>query len=172
MRNSGQSRARWYAVSTQPNKEALAEAHLIRQGYRVFVPWRLQTVRHARRSVQRRSSFFPNYAFVSFDRTSQQWRSINGTTGVRSLVMANDLPLPLPSGIVEQLIACTDDRGLVSFVATLRPGDKVSILNGPFANLLGQLEEIGAKGRVRLLIELMNGKVPLYLYAKDVSRVA
>src|SRR5215831_17409425 len=40
---------RWFAVHTQPHREFRANQQLGNQGFTVFLPKRLKTVRHARR---------------------------------------------------------------------------------------------------------------------------
>lgn len=165
------STSRWYAVNTLAGKEAIAEINLNRQGYATYVPWRFKSVRHGRRFHQRRTSFFSNYLFVHFDTQRQRWRSINGTIGVRRLIMAGDRPVPIPRGLVEAMIARTRPDGFLSFDPDLMPGREVEVLIGPFANLIGQLDKIDERGRIKVLIECMNGKVPVNLLATDVMAV-
>ena len=42
--------ARWYAVHTQPKREFYARLQLEGQGFRVFLPKGLRTIRHARKT--------------------------------------------------------------------------------------------------------------------------
>ncbi len=97
-------KARWYAVAVKPGQELGAARHLERQGFQTFTPSIVKTVRHARRRMERRVALFPGYLFVRFDIGQCAWRSINGTLGVRSLVMAGERPLPAPRGLVESFI--------------------------------------------------------------------
>ena len=79
--------ARWYAFHTLPRAEGVAEAHLLRQGFEVFVPRVLVTRRHARKLETVKVAFFPRYGFVRLDLDRHRWRSVNGTTGIASLVI-------------------------------------------------------------------------------------
>ena len=107
--------------------------------------------------------FFPRYLFVALDLGRDRWRSVNGTFGVARLVMAGDRPLPVPSGIVEALIAAADDRGVLRFdgAGSLRVGQQVRVLAGPFADQVGRLTSLDDNGRVRLLLDIMGGHVPV-----------
>lgn len=165
------SSSRWYAVNTLGGKEPIAEINLNRQGYVTYVPWRFTSVRHGKRFHQRRVSFFPNYLFVHFDAQRQRWRSINGTMGVRRLIMAGNDPVPVPRGLVEAMIARTGSDDFLSFDSNLLPGQEIEVLTGPFANLIGQLDKIDERGRIKVLIECMNGTVPVSLLATDVMAV-
>ncbi len=113
---------RWFAVFTLPNKEAHARGELRNQGFEVFLPQRLKTMRHARRITTRLSPVFPRYLFVRLSLKRALWRSINGTRGVAFLVSLGERPTPVPKGVVEALIAASDGRGMMHFGNELRPG--------------------------------------------------
>jgi hypothetical protein len=45
----GLDNTRWYAVNTLPHREFRAKLRLENQGFRIFLPQRIKTVRHARK---------------------------------------------------------------------------------------------------------------------------
>lgn len=157
----GMGHARWFAVHTQPNRELRATTQLLNQGYQVFVPKRMKTVRHARRLKTIIAPLFPRYVFIELDLTAHQWRNVNSTFGVTSLVMQGDMPHPVPQGIVETMIASVDGKGLVQFEQDLKVGGRVRLAAGPFADRLGILDRLDDSGRVRVLLEIMGGRVPV-----------
>ncbi|PDQ18543.1 transcription antiterminator NusG [Mesorhizobium sanjuanii] len=163
---------RWYAASVFPGKESVAEWHLQRQGFHSFVPRYEKTTRHARRLETRSAAYFPGYMFVALDVALQRWRSVNGTLGVRSLVMQGDRPLPVPSGLVERFIALTGEDGLLDFRGGLAAGASVQILSGPFAEMIGRLDRLDPAGRARVLVAFMNGEVAVDLDARDLVAIA
>jgi transcription antitermination factor NusG len=150
---------RWYAVETLPCREARAQLQLEAQGFRTSLPRYAKTVRHARRLTTVSAPLFPRYLFVAFDLGRHRWRSVNGTFGVASLVMANDSPVAVPAGVVEGLAAVCGADGNVRLGETLKLGQRIQILNGPFANLIGQLARIDGSGRVQVLLRLLGGDV-------------
>ena len=149
----------WYAVNAQPAREILAQAHLERQSFETFLPLHETTIRHARRFETRHGALFPGYLFARFDADAVRWRAINGTVGVRGLVMSGGRPLSIPAGIVEALQQRCGPNGLIALAPTLAPGDKVSIDAGPFADLVGIVIELAGGDRVKLLLDLLNGKM-------------
>lgn len=159
---------RWYAVHTIAHREDLAAAHVARQGFEVFVPRRRRTIRHARRLFTKVTAFFPGYIFAFLDLQRARWRSINGTIGVRAVIGDGERPIALPDGIIEGLKAMTDRDGIVDAGAGLREGERVRILNGPFADLVGELLQLDDGGRIRVLLEIMNGSIPITLQQQDV----
>ena len=151
----------WYAVSTRPHSERLAAAHLERQGFNVFLPLRVKTVRHARQFRTVHAPLFPGYLFVQFDLAHHQWRSVNGTRGVVSLVMCGERPAVVPQGVVECLAAVSTKGGLVQFGYDLNIGQRVKILVGPFAERIGTLRQMDDRGRVSVLLEMLGSHVPV-----------
>jgi transcription elongation factor/antiterminator RfaH len=156
-------KARWYALNTLPHREFRAKCQLENQGFRVFLPQRLKTVRHARKLTNVQAPFFPGYLFVELDLTVQRWRSVNGTFGVSSLVMAGERPLPVPEGIVETMLASVGDNGMLRFERTLNAGTEVRLIAGPFAEQLGILEGLNDSGRIRVLLNIMGGTIRVHV---------
>ncbi len=146
---------RWYAVQTQPSRERFAEENLRRQGYDTYLPQVRRTVRHARRQRDVLRPLFPRYLFVTLDVAVGGWRSVQGTFGVRSLVMEGDRPLAVPRGLVERMIAVSDAEGCIDLRCDLAPGSPVRFLRGPFANRLGTLAERKDADRVAVLLEIL-----------------
>src|SRR2546423_2794151 len=134
---------RWYAVHAQPNREFRAKQQLTNQGFEIFLPQRLKTVRHARRLTNLPAAFFPRYLFIQLDLLQHRWRSINGTFGVSSLVMRGDMPHPVPPGVVEAMIAAVDDTGMLCLTERLTVGDRIRLAAGPVAEKLGILDRLG-----------------------------
>ena len=148
---------RWYAVHALPYKERSAALHLRNQGFRPYLPLIRKTRRHARKLDTVLTPLFPRYLFVALNIRRDQWRSVNGTYGVARLVMQHDRPLPVPEGVVEQLLYLTDSRGCVHFDRghQLHEGQKVLIEDGPLADQFAIIERLDGKGRAALLLELM-----------------
>jgi transcription antitermination factor NusG len=163
---------RWYAASVSPGKESIAERHLSIQGFAAFLPRCEKTTRHARRIETRPAAYFPGYLFVALDVTRQRWRSVNGTFGVRSLIMQGDRPTPVPSGLVERFMTLTGEDGLLDFSGGLAAGASVRILSGPFAEMIGRLDRLDPAGRARVLIAIMNGEIPVDLDSRDLVAIA
>lgn len=146
---------RWYVVRAIPRKETTALVNLHRQGFRTFLPRLTKTVRHARQTRTVKAPLFPGYLFTPLDMTRDQWRRINGSFGVLTLIMGGEQPEPVPHGVVEALIALARDGDTVDWGRRLTPGGTVRILTGPFADQLGTLQTLDDHGRARVLLEIM-----------------
>ena len=154
---------RWFLVHTLPHNERRAQLHLSAQGFRTHFPTIEKTIRHARQLRTIQAPLFPRYIFLILDLGRDRWLSVSGTVGVSSLYSCGDRPVPVPEGIVETLIANTDEANLALFTSGLTTGQSVRILSGPFANFVGTLDRLDAAGRVRVLLDMMGTAVPVAL---------
>lgn len=153
---------RWYLVRTLTGREMTAAFQLERQGFEVFLPKQMKTVRHARRVRSVLAAFFPGYLFVSLDLGRDRWRSINGTLGVAHLVGQGDRPTAAPHRVVQGLRDMVDERGVFT-TPMFKPGQDVRVAAGPFVDHLAVIERLDGAGRVRVLLALVNGRVPVDL---------
>jgi transcriptional antiterminator RfaH len=154
---------RWYVARTLAQRELHAARQLTNQEFRAFVPRYWKNRRHARRVETISAPLFPRYIFVILDRTRDRWRSVNGTLGVERLLMQAGEPQAVPQGVVESLITAADTDGNVHFDFHLKEGQTIRVTAGPLADLVGQLEGLDDNGRVRVLLEIMGGKVRVAL---------
>lgn len=153
-------------VNTLPHLETRASINLLSQGFETFLPRRLKTIKHARQFRTIHAPLFPNYLFVALDLNRDRWRAINGTLGVRSLIMAGEQPQAVPIGVVEALIAIQDQTGTIRFTSSIGPGQQVRLLAGPFADMVGRLEWLDDAGRVGVLLDLLGSKVRVRVKAE------
>jgi len=156
------SDTRWYVVHTRPQQELRAETHLARQGFGTFVPRFERTLRHGRQFRTSFSPLFPRYLFVRFDVGLDRWRCVNGTRGVRRLIMAAEVPLPVPIGAVEEMISSQGAEAAIAFEA----GAAIRVTIGPFSGLTGLVSRLDAGGRVKVLLSILGGIVPFSIDAK------
>jgi transcriptional antiterminator RfaH len=115
---------------------------------------------------------FPGYVFVAIDLSKHRWRSVNGTFGVASLIMGGEQPTPVPSGVVEALIASCESHEAVRLDCRLEIGQKVRILSGPFAETLCRLAHLDDRGRVCVLLEIMGMEVATQLDRSAIAPAA
>jgi transcriptional antiterminator RfaH len=151
---------RWYVAQALANREFGAALQLEAQRFRVFLPYVVKSVRHARRTREAKKAAFPGYMFVALDTKRDRWRSINGTIGVSRLITGGDgALLPVPHGVVETLLDYLDESGACRFDRALVVGQTVRVIAGPLADAIGRLVRLDARGRVQVLLEILGGQV-------------
>jgi transcriptional antiterminator RfaH len=154
----------WCVVNTLPHQEARAERNLLRQGFRAWLPVLRRVRRHARRQDMVRAPVFPGYLFVELDLEREAWSPINSTYGVRQLLAHDARPDTLPERFVVDLRNTIGEDGICALSRGcdgLRPGARVRIAWGPFANSIATILDLAPKERVLLLLDLLGGKVKM-----------
>jgi transcriptional antiterminator RfaH len=161
---------RWYVVHTQPHGEGKANLHLQRQGFMTYLPRHLRQRRHARRTEIIARPLFPGYLFVAFDIARDRWRAIHSTFGVNHLILAGEEPQAIPEGVVEQIRVREKDGFVVlGLPAGLKPGSKVRLIDGIFADARGILERIADDHRVAILLQFLGREVRVSVPAANVG---
>ena len=141
----------WFLLQYKPNSHRVALRNLHRQGFETFLPTRAVTQRKSTKFTQQLKPLFPGYMFVAFEREGAPWRQINSTIGVSFDGQPRGIPLDLVSGL---MLRC-DASGKILPPTQLSTGDKVEVLNGPFANFIATVENIDAEHRIWVLIDFM-----------------
>jgi transcription elongation factor/antiterminator RfaH len=148
---------RWYVIYSKPHKEEFAEFHLRLKGLEVFFP-RLLTP-ESLRSRRRIVPLFPNYLFVRIQ-ISREYHYVHWSPGVKRIVGFNGNPTPLDEEIMDFLMQQANSEGIITARSNLRAGQEVQISGGPFDGLVGIIQEPpGVKGRVKVLLNLLNREV-------------
>ena len=153
--------AEWIVAHCHAKAEIKAEAHLKRQGYKVYLPKIRTTRRHARRTQIVLRPLFPGYLFIQFDEDSTRWRPICSTVGINYLLKAGDRPLVAPKWVIEQLRQREDKNGFFSTINTKLPnkGDPVKFTIGPLTDCIGEFDYLNDSQRVAVLLEIMGREV-------------
>ena len=156
---------RWYVAHTKPGLERMAEGHLERQGFHVYLPLREKKRRIGRRTDIIKAPLFPRYLFVELDLSVDRWRSVNGTFGVAYLVGAGDRPSAAPIGVVDALRAREDANGVVPIheSSPYAPGQAVTITQGPLAAQTGFFKCDNDNDPVTVLLGLLGREMELKL---------
>lgn len=149
----------WFAVQCLARREKFAQKNLENQHYHTFLPFFWKTVRHARQTRNVQQALFPGYLFIQLDLDRDRWRSVNSTFGVSRLIMSGDRPAVVPRRVVDGLIQHIDDKGAVRLDDGLKAGQKIKIVSGPMTDLIGELLSLDDNGRVRVLLDIMSGKI-------------
>ncbi len=155
----------WYVVQTRPRDETRAQRHLAQQGFEVYLPCFTKKRRHARRTQMVAAPLFPGYMFTRLDLARDRWRSINGTVGVNRLLCHGDRPTPVPDGIVDDLRAREDGRGMLPLASllVLERGARVRIVDGALSDRIGIYERMTDSERIVILLDFLGRAVRIEL---------
>lgn len=114
-----------------------------------------------RRTIERR--VFPGYILVNMILTEESWYVVRNTPGVTGFVgMGND-PTPLRPEEVAQIIKRMEAEA-PRIKVTFKPGERVRIVDGPFNDFRGTVDEIDMdRAKVRIMVNFFGRETPVEL---------
>jgi|APSaa5957512576_1039674.scaffolds.fasta_scaffold02668_8 transcription termination/antitermination protein NusG len=114
-----------------------------------------------RKSVERR--VFPGYILVNMTMNEESWYVVRNTPGVTSFVgMGND-PIPLRKEEVSKIIKRME-ADAPRIKVTFRQGERVRIVDGPFNDFRGTVDDIDMdKAKVRVMVNFFGRETPVEL---------
>jgi transcription termination/antitermination protein NusG len=122
-----------------------------------------------RRTVQRK--VFPGYVLVEMVMTDDSWYVVRNTPGVTGFVGSANKPIPLMEHEVKTILKQMEAEAPRVKIAFQR-GQSVRIVDGPFAEFIGQVEDINQeRGKVRVLVSFFGRETPVELDFLQVERV-
>ena len=145
----------WYVLHTKSRHEKVVNDGLLRKSMEVYLP--NVTVRSKRRDrkVTIKTPLFPGYLFVKTDLHPQTHLEIVKTAGAVRLIGNKKGPLPVADETIESLKIMVTSDYPVTTGYRLNKGDKVMVLYGPFAGVVGTFVRYGGKGRIMVNVEAL-----------------
>lgn len=122
-----------------------------------------------RRTAERR--IFPGYILVEMIMTDDSWYVVRNTPGVIGFVGAGNRPTPLRPEEVSRIMKRMETKE-PRVKVTFRRGEKVRVIDGPFGDFMGTVNEIDEeKERVHVLISFFGRETPMELDFLQVERM-
>ena len=129
-------------------------------------------VRRGKR-VQRKKKYFPGYVLVKMDMDNQIYHLIKNIKKVSGFLGQKGNPLPVSEKEIQKIKGQIKD-GVVqskSFIS-YNIGEKVQVIDGPFASFNGLVEEVDEdKSRLKVSVMIFGRPTPLELEFSQVERV-
>jgi transcriptional antiterminator NusG len=185
----------WYVVHTYSGYEDKVKTNLEQRiksmdaedlVFRVVVPSveEIEIRDGQRRTVPRK--IFPGYVLVQMTTLKQEdvkaseqdkalsskaWTVVRNSPGVTGFVGSGTAPTPLEEAEVRSIMKqmrADEPRVKVGF----QPGQSVRVIDGPFADFVGSVDEINMeKGKVKVLVSFFGRETPVELDFLQVERL-
>lgn len=151
-------------ISTSPHPEKFGE---------VIVPTEqiVELVKGRRKTSFRK--FYPGYILVKMELDDETWHIVNDTAKVTGFLGGRDKPVPLSDQEAEQILSRME-------AGKLKPkpkyffeaGDEVRVIDGPFTNFNGIVEEVNPeKGKIKVLVSIFGRSTPVELDFVQVTKL-
>ncbi len=165
---------RWYVVHTYSGyenkvKQALEEKvralGLEDEITNVLIPSDsvVELVRGERKTSNRK--FFPGYILVQMELSDQTWHVVKNTPKVTGFIGSRTEPAVIPDEDVNIILnQMAEGKEKPKPKYSFEAGDSVRVVDGPFINFNGTVEEVRPdKGKLRVLVSIFGRPTPVEL---------
>ncbi len=172
--SGGDKKMKWYIVNTQTSCEAVAKRSIeerIRslkmedKFGQILIPSENVVELVKGKKATRARKFFPGYIFVQMVMDDETWHLVRNCSKVTGFVGGKTKPPEVPE---EEVMRVT--RQMEMGAEKVQPkvkfsvGDSVVVIDGPFSNFNGTVEEINQeKGKVKVLVSIFGRPTPVEL---------
>ncbi|MFT9486274.1 transcription termination/antitermination protein NusG [Tepidibacillus infernus] len=174
---------RWYVLHTYSGYENKVKTNLEKRVesmgmedkiFRVLVPMEEEIENKDGKKKSTMKKVFPGYVLVEMIMTDDSWYVVRNTPGVTGFVGssgAGSKPTPLldeeAKAILKQM-GMEEARPKVDFVLK----ENVKVIEGPFQNFVGHIEEINAeKHKVKVLVNMFGRETPVELDFTQIEKI-
>jgi transcription antitermination factor NusG len=116
-----------------------------------------------------RVPLFPGYLFVKTDLHPNSHLEIVKTAGAVRLIGNKKGPLPVDDGTVESLKIMVNSDYPITTGYSLKKGDNVMVVHGPFAGVSGIFVRYGRKGRIMVDVEALGQYAAVEVSEDDIE---
>ncbi len=162
----------WYVVHTYSGHENKVKANLEKRIettgmsdriFRILVPTEEKIEKKKGKEKIVSKKIFPGYVIAEMIMTDDSWYVVRNTPGVTGFVSSGTKPLPLQPEEVSHILR-TMGLEAKRAVADFGEGDKVKVVDGPFEEFVGIVQEVHPQqGKAKVLVSMFGRETPLEL---------
>lgn len=172
--------AKWYIVHTYAGHENKVATSLKQRvqtmGFedRIFdiiVPTRntIKVTQGKKESVKEK--IFPGYVLIKMILEDESWLLVRTTQGITAFIGAGNKPTPISEkevDAIQKFMKLEEPLYKVAFSV----GEAVKIVDGPFADFLGTIDNIDeTRGKLRVLVSIFGRETPVELDFLQVKKI-
>ncbi|MFQ5823457.1 MAG: transcription termination/antitermination protein NusG [bacterium] len=164
----------WYAIHVLSGNEKKVKAHLESEINRLNLEEKITQIlipseevtemRHGKRKVKNKV-FFPGYMLVELVLDKEAQHVILNTPGVTNFVGPKNKPQPLHKDEIDRILGRVEESKSKEVLdVPFRLGDPIKVIDGPFTDFTGFVEEINKeKKKVKVMVSIFGRSTPLEL---------
>lgn len=170
----------WYVVHTYSGhenkvaatlKQKIEASHLGDRIFEVMVPTQEKIEIREGKKATVRERIFPGYVLVRMSLDNDTWYQVRSTAGVTGFVGVGNKPTPLDPAEVESIQKFSKMEA-PTYKAAFSVGEAVKIIDGPFSDFIGTVDEINEeKGKIRVLVSIFGRETPVELDFLQVNKL-
>jgi len=170
----------WYVIHTYSGYENKVKANLERriesmemEGkiFRVLVPMEQEyEIKDGKKKISMKK-VYPGYVLVEMIMDDDSWYVVRNTPGVTGFVGSGTKPVSLSAqeaALILRRMGISEPVLKIDF----ETGQNVRVIDGPFSNFIGIVEEINLeRGKVRVLVSMFGRETPVELSFMQIESI-
>ena len=170
----------WYAIHTYSGYENAVARNLKQRIeslgmedkiFSVIVPVEKKAKIKAGKRVVIEEKIYPGYVLEDMVVTDDSWYVVRNTPRVTGFIGSGVVPVPLEAKEIEELFSRMGDESIKHKI-DLVVGETVSIVDGPFKDFEGKVNEIDEeRGKVKVLVSMFGRETPVELDFLQVKHI-
>jgi len=173
---------KWYIIHTYSGYERKVAESLVNriQAYdlgdcigQILIPTEDVVEMKSGKKVVTKRLTFPGYILVEMDMTDKAWHVVRGTPKVTRFISTGKKPTPLTEEEINEVVnrvSVTAEQPKPKF--TFDAGDSVKIIDGPFKDFTGEVEDVNPdRNTLRVMLTILGGPTPVELESEQVEKV-
>lgn len=162
---------KWYVLHTRSRFENVVHDRLLNKSFEVFLPRMQVKSRRRDRKLMIRVPVFPGYLFVKSDLDANEHLDILKTIGAVRLLGTKDGPVHVPAETIDSLKILVAVDGPIKTGNRLVKGDRVLVVQGVFAGVVGTFTRYRGTGRVIINVDTLGQTAGVEVDDADVEPV-
>lgn len=170
----------WYAIHTYAGYENAVAKNLQQRIeslgmedkiFNVLVPTEKKIKIKSNKRVEVEEKIYPGYVMVDMIVTDDSWYVVRNTPRVTGFVGSGVYPVPLSKNEVDELFSRMNTDSAKHKIDLLQ-GDVVLVIEGPFKDLEGRVDEIDEdRGKIKVNVSMFGRETPVELDSLQVKKI-
>ena len=173
----------WFIVQSHSNfenkvsgliKEEAEKAKISDKFEEIIVPTHDVTEVKRGKRIQRKKKYFPGYVLVKCEMNNDIYHMIKNLKRVSGFLGSKGIPVPVSDKEIEEILGQIKD-GVAQPKSGIEYniGEKVQVVDGPFASFSGMVEDIDEeKSRLKVSVSIFGRPTPVDLEYNQVEKVS
>lgn len=137
---------------------------------RILIPTEKVIELKAGKKRESDKKFYPGYILVEMELDDETWHLVRSTPRVTGFV-GGTKPVPIPEEEVEIILQQLEKGPAPQVKTQFQKGESVRIIDGPFTNFLGYVDEVDMDhGRLKAMVSIFGRQTPVELHFFQVEK--
>jgi len=173
----------WYIVQSHSNfenkvagliREEAEKANISDKIEEIVIPTHDVTEVKRGKRIQRKKKYFPGYVLIKSEMDNEIYHLIKNLKSVSGFLGSKGVPVPVSDKEIEKILGQIKDgvaqpKSAIEYAI----GEKVQVVDGPFASFSGMVEDIDEeKSRLKVSVSIFGRPTPVDLEYNQVEKVS